>query len=55
MLYEVITRIGTVSRAVVVLGTQAIRSLAASLIFFEHIENKQQAEQLRDLVRNNFV
>ncbi len=43
-------RIGTVSRAVVVLGTQAIRSLAASLIFFEHIENKQQAEQLRNLV-----
>lgn len=43
-------RIGTVSRAVVVLGTQAIRSLAASLIFFEHIENKQQAEQLREMV-----
>ncbi|MEW8506111.1 MAG: HDOD domain-containing protein [Candidatus Thiodiazotropha sp.] len=43
-------RIGTVSRAVVVLGTQSIRSLAASLIFFEHIENKQQAEYLRDLV-----
>jgi len=42
--------IGTVSRAVVVLGTQAIRSLAASLIFFEHIENKQQAEELRELV-----
>jgi eukaryotic-like serine/threonine-protein kinase len=45
-------RIGTVSRAVVVLGTQAIHSLAASLIFFEHIENKQQAEQLRELVSN---
>lgn len=43
-------RIGTVSRAVVVLGTQSIRSLAASLIFFEHIENKQQAEQLREMV-----
>ena len=43
-------RIGTVSRAVVVLGTQAIRSLAASLIFFEHIENKQQADRLRELV-----
>ncbi|MEJ2610335.1 MAG: HDOD domain-containing protein [Candidatus Thiodiazotropha sp.] len=42
--------VGTVSRAVVVLGTQAIRSLAASLIFFEHIENKEQAEYLRELV-----
>ena len=42
--------IGTVSRAVVVLGIQAIRSLAASLIFFEHIENKQQAVQLRIMI-----
>lgn len=43
-------RIGTVSRAVVVLGIQPIRSLAASLIFFEHIQDKAQAEQLRELV-----
>lgn len=43
-------RIGTVSRAVVVLGIQAIRSLAASLIFFEHIQDKGQAEQLKELV-----
>ncbi|MEJ2453523.1 MAG: HDOD domain-containing protein [Candidatus Thiodiazotropha sp.] len=42
--------IGTVSRAVVVLGIQAIRSLAASLIFFDHIEDKQQAEQLRVMI-----
>ncbi len=42
--------IGTVSRAVVVLGIQAIRSLAASLIFFDHIEDKQQAEQLRFMI-----
>lgn len=43
-------RIGTVSRAVVVLGIQAIRSLAASLIFFEHIQDKHQAEKLREMV-----
>ena len=43
-------KIGTVSRAVVVLGIQAIRSLAASLIFFEHIHNKDQAAQLKELV-----
>lgn len=43
-------RIGTVSRAVVVLGIQSIRSLAASLIFFEHIQDKHQADQLRELV-----
>jgi serine/threonine protein kinase len=43
-------KIGTVSRAVVVLGIQAIRSLAASLIFFEHLGDKQQAERLREQV-----
>jgi len=43
-------RIGTVSRAVVVLGIRAIRSLAASLIFFEHIQDKEQAQELRELV-----
>ena len=43
-------KIGTVSRAAVVLGIQAIRSLAASLIFFEHIHNKDQAAQLKELV-----
>jgi HD-like signal output (HDOD) protein len=43
-------KIGTVSRAVVVLGIQAIRSLAASLIFFEHINDKDQAVQLKELV-----
>jgi HD-like signal output (HDOD) protein len=43
-------KIGTVSRAAVVLGIQAIRSLAASLIFFEHIKDKDQAAQLREMV-----
>ncbi len=40
-------KIGTVSRAVVVLGMQPIRSLAASLIFFEHLSDKTQAAELR--------
>lgn len=43
-------RIGTVSRAVVVLGIHAIRSLAASLIFFEHIKDKAQAEKLKEMI-----
>ncbi len=42
-------KIGTVSRAVVVLGMQPIRSLAASLILFEHLSDKAQAEELRAL------
>ncbi|MCP3867184.1 MAG: HDOD domain-containing protein [Gammaproteobacteria bacterium] len=41
-------KIGTVSRAIVVLGIKTIRSIAASLIFFEHLHNKAQATQLKD-------
>ncbi len=40
-------KIGTVSRAVVVLGMQPIRSLAASLIFFEHLSDKSQAAEMQ--------
>jgi eukaryotic-like serine/threonine-protein kinase len=43
-------RIGTVSRAVIVLGIETIRSLVASLIFFEHIKDKAHADHLRDLM-----
>ncbi len=41
-------KIGTVSRAIVVLGVRTIRSIAASLIFFEHLHNKAQATQLKN-------
>ena len=43
-------KIGTISRAIVVLGVKAIRSIGASLIFFEHLHDKSQATQLRDQV-----
>lgn len=41
-------KIGTVSRAIVVLGVRTIRSIAASLIFFEHLHNKAQATKLKN-------
>ncbi len=41
-------RIGTISRAIVLLGIQTIRSIAASLIFFEHLHNKTQALKLKN-------
>lgn len=41
-------KIGTVSRAIVILGVKTIRSVAASLIFFEHLHNKAQAGKLRN-------
>ncbi len=43
-------KIGSVSRAIVVLGMKTIRSIAASLIFFEHLHDKTQAARLRDQI-----
>ncbi|PLY17224.1 MAG: hypothetical protein C0631_01485 [Sedimenticola sp.] len=43
-------KIGTISRAIVVLGINTIRTIAASLIFFEHLHNKTQAGRLKDLI-----
>jgi serine/threonine protein kinase len=40
--------VSTVSRAIVVLGFNTVRDLAVSLILFEHLQNKDQAERLRD-------
>jgi serine/threonine protein kinase len=46
-------KIGTISRAIVVLGVQPIRSIAASLIFFEHLHNKSQLVKLKDEVASS--
>jgi serine/threonine protein kinase len=43
-------KIGTISRAIVVLGVKAIRSIGASLIFFEHLHDRSHAMQLKDQV-----
>lgn len=40
--------ISTVSRAVVVLGFDAVRSIAVSLILFESLQNRAQAQQLKE-------
>ncbi|ACL05449.1 serine/threonine protein kinase [Desulfatibacillum aliphaticivorans] len=41
-------KITTVSRAVVVLGFEEVRMAAASLMLFDHIQNKSQREDLKD-------
>ncbi len=43
-------KIGSVSRAIVVLGIDTIRSLATSLILFEHLQDRDQASRLKDEV-----
>jgi serine/threonine protein kinase len=40
--------ISTVSRAIVVLGFEAIRNIAVSLILFEHLENQAHAHSLKE-------
>ena len=42
--------ISTISRAVMILGFNAVRDLAVTLILFEHLQNKAQATQLKDNV-----
>ena len=40
--------ISTVSRAVVVLGLDAVRSMAITVLLLEHLQNKENADQLKD-------
>ncbi len=40
--------ISTVSRAVVVLGLDAVRSIAITVMLFDHLQNKENASQLKE-------
>lgn len=42
--------IGTISRAIVVIGTQGVRSIAASLALLDHFSSKPGMDQLKDLL-----
>lgn len=41
-------KVSTISRAVIMLGINPVRNIAASLMLFEHLQNKQQAFQLKE-------
>ena len=41
-------KISTISRAVIMLGIEPIKSLALSLMLFEHLQNQQQAQELKE-------
>lgn len=41
-------KISTISRAVVMLGINPVKNLAVSLLLFEHLQNKAQANQLME-------
>lgn len=40
--------ISTVSRAVIVLGFDAVRNIAVTVLLFEHLQNKANAQQLKE-------
>ncbi|MBL7003798.1 MAG: protein kinase [Gammaproteobacteria bacterium] len=41
-------KISTISRALVMLGINPVRNIAASLLLFDHLQNKQQSHLLKD-------
>ncbi|MCB1775762.1 MAG: HDOD domain-containing protein [Gammaproteobacteria bacterium] len=43
-------KVGTISRAIVVLGIEPIRALAASLILFEHLSDHRNAARVKALI-----
>ncbi|APV50622.1 hypothetical protein BWI17_13535 [Betaproteobacteria bacterium GR16-43] len=46
--------IGTVSRAVAVLGFEGVRSVALTLMLFEHLQNKPQASAMREEIASAY-
>lgn len=46
--------ISTISRAIVILGFDNIRSMAITLLLFEHMRDKAQAEKLREVSLKSF-
>ena len=41
-------KVSTVSRAVVIVGFEVVRNLAVTLLFLDHLQNKAQAENLKE-------
>lgn len=41
-------KISTISRALVMLGINPVRNIAASLLLFDHLQNKQQSHHLKE-------
>jgi len=41
-------KVSTISRAVVIVGFEVVRSIAVTLLFLDHLQNKAQAESLKE-------
>jgi HD-like signal output (HDOD) protein len=48
-------QIATISRAVVILGFEKVRLAATSLIFFKHMQNCPQADEIKKVILTSFL
>ncbi|NTW07075.1 MAG: HDOD domain-containing protein [Syntrophaceae bacterium] len=48
-------KITTISKAMMMLGFEKVRMLSATLMIFEHLENKNQAADLKEIAVESFV
>jgi len=48
-------KVATVSKAVLLLGFEKIRMIAATLMIFEHLQNKTQATELKEMAIGSFM
>ena len=48
-------RVTTVSKAVLLLGFEKVRMIASALMIFEHLQNKSQATELREVAMESFM
>ena len=47
--------ISTISRAILILGFDAVRSLALTIILFDHLQNKAQASDLKEAIARTYL
>ncbi|MEN6374204.1 MAG: HDOD domain-containing protein [Smithella sp.] len=48
-------KITTISKAMMMLGFEKVRMLSATLMIFEHLENKSQATELKEVAMESFI
>ena len=48
-------RVTTVSKAVMLLGFEKVRMIATALMIFEHLQNKSQAAELKEVAMESFL
>ncbi len=48
-------KITTISKAMMMLGFEKVRMLSATLMIFEHLENKSQAAELKEVAMESFI